>query len=830
MKLTFLEASNGLPLSKHFTSENKFRPYPHVKNFNSHEIHATCIDDMHQAIVQHAAKGHCLLKGNLRKQLQDESRAGATDRAGLTQFLALDFDGIALATLDALSFRDIDAAKLQTMAEELVALLPAELQHISYIAQASSSLGLKNNTVSMHIFMVLKVPMPPKTLKLWLQQVNYTQQVFANQIELSANGQSLKYGLDTSVADNSKILFIAPPTFDKPEVDPFTSPDDRIVLVKKSHDSFDLGRMAHLSAQAMHDRSQKFKNDLRQKAGLSKKEEKIKVMQVDDRSEEVLLNPDKMSISIADISTAPYIRCNINGGDSNAYWFNLNNPVYMYNFKGEPIFLIEKADSDFYQSIFDVFEEEMKKEGRPEYPVVFRDFNTDVYWNGIFDPNLNEFTELKPTSMSSIEGFMRTHGRPTPDFVPDANMAFDPTHDGPSVDLTSLPYRINTFRRTMYMLNAISPEEPLSIGYACKIQERCPTIYTLLKHILGDGDQELERFVNWLAYIYQTKKKAKTAWVLSGVPGTGKGVFAYSVLRPLFSEDQAPVKTLENLEEQFNSYLQTALLCVVDEFHMASSAAMQKVANKLKNQITEPSVTIRKMRSNQVEVPNYTSFIFLTNHVDAIRIEPGDRRYNIAPRQERKLIEAHPKLISTMDKLIPRELLHFAGALATFKYDETLVRMPVDNDAKTMMKTASLSVFEEYCDAIRAGNIEYFAEVLDINITDVMNSGAIDAAQRHVKLWISNAYQNIPSLIPSDHFRNVFNVYADAKVSAYDFRKRLQRNNISFVRKRPVGSNSSSAAVRGVEVNWKADDLKIQNLINTYFKEQDTALLHKHNN
>ncbi len=26
MKLTFLEASNGLRLSKHFTSENKFRP------------------------------------------------------------------------------------------------------------------------------------------------------------------------------------------------------------------------------------------------------------------------------------------------------------------------------------------------------------------------------------------------------------------------------------------------------------------------------------------------------------------------------------------------------------------------------------------------------------------------------------------------------------------------------------------------------------------------------------------------------------------------------------------------------------------------------------
>jgi len=111
-----------------------------------------------------------------------------------------------------------------------------------------------------------------------------------------------------------------------------------------------------------------------------------------------------------------------------------------------------------------------------------------------------------------------------------------------------------------------------------------------------------------------------------------------------------------------------------------------------------------------------------------------------------------------------------------------------------------------------------------------MNSGAIDAAQRHVKLWISNAHKKIPSLIPSDHFRNVFNVYADAKVSAYDFRKRLQRNNINFVRKRPIAADSSKGPVRGIEVEWQADDLKIQSLINTYFKEQDIALLHAQQN
>jgi hypothetical protein len=473
----------------------------------------------------------------------------------------------------------------------------------------------------------------------------------------------------------------------------------------------------------------------------------------------------------------------------------------------------------------------MKKEGKADYPVVFRDFNTDTYWNGIYNPNINEFETLKPTSRQSIEDFMRSHGRPAPDFVPDADMSFDPTNTGPTVDLTSVPYRVNTFKRTMFMNNAIKPAEPLEIGYVSKIQDKCPTIYKLMKHILGDGQQEIERFFNWLAYIYQTKEKAKTAWVLSGVPGTGKGVFAYQVLRPLFSEEQAPVKTLENLEEQFNSYLQQALVCVVDEFHMASSAATQKVANKLKNQITEPSVTIRKMRSNQVEVPNYTSFIFLTNHVDAIRIEPGDRRYNIAPRQEQKLLDKHPEIASEFP-LIAKELLHFAGALETFKYNEPLVRMPVDNDAKRLMKTASLSVFEEFCDALKNGTLDWFNDILEIKITNVMNSGEIDAAQRFVKSWIADAHANRYSVISTDALRVAYNVLTEARppLSPIDFKKRLTRNNIEIVRKRTADADRTANPIRGVHVKWRTDEVSLQSVIKTYFTNEDAALLRTSSN
>ena len=827
MQVTFLGASNGRSLSKHHDGDDKFTPYPHVKKVTSFEHTVDSIDELYGAITEHANKGHCLLKGNLKRQLTEESRAGATDRAAPTRLLVLDFDGIRIPNSNFGPHWNIDSKKFSKIAEALLCCMPAELQNVSYIAQASSSIGFKNDAISMHIFMMLDIPLAAKTIKLWLQHINYTHDLFKDQLQLSVNGQSMKYPLDISVADNSKLIFIAPPTFDNKDADPFKTAADRIIQVDKQNPQLQLAKLvANLSPQQVYEQSQTIKNKLRETNGLKKVTEKLKVMDIDKHPQEVLLNPDRMSIVVADTTNSPYIRCNINGGDSNAYWFNLENPTYMHNFKGEPIFVIEQADSDFYQSIFEMFEKEMEKEGRPEYPVVFRDFNTDTYWNGIYNPNINEFENLKPTSRQSIEDFMRSHGRPAPDFVPDADMSFDPTNNGPTVDLSTVPYRVNTFKKTMFMNNAIQPSTPLELGYVSQIKDKCPTIFKLMKHILGDGEQEIERFFNWLAYVYQTKQKAKTAWVLSGVPGTGKGVFAYQVLRPLFSEEQAPVKTLENLEEQFNSYLQQALVCVVDEFHMASSAATQKVANKLKNQITEPSVTIRRMRSNQVEVPNYTSFIFLTNHVDAIRIEPGDRRYNIAPRQEEKLLDKYPEIASEFHN-IAKELLHFAGALETFKYNESLVRMPIDNDAKRLMKTASLSVFEEFCSALKEGGLDWFNDVLDIRITNVMNSGEIDAAQRFVKSWIADAHAGHYSIIPTDALRVVYNVLTEARppLSPIDFKKRLTRNNIEVVRKRAADAGREANAIRGVYVKWRIDQVSLQSAIKTYFTNEDAALL-----
>ena len=120
----------------------------------------------------------------------------------------------------------------------------------------------------------------------------------------------------------------------------------------------------------------------------------------------------------------------------------------------------------------------------------------------------------------------------------------------------------------------------------------------------------------------------------------------------------------------------------------------------------------------------------------------------------------------------------------------------------------------------------------DIRITNVMNSGEIDAAQRFVKSWIADAHAGRYSVIPTDALRVVYNVLTEARppLSPIDFKKRLTRNNIEVVRKRTADANRDANPIRGVYVKWKTDQVSLQSAIKTYFTSEDAALLRTSSN
>ena len=818
MEIIFLKAKQKLV--KEITTEGT-KPYPLAKNFTSEhhiiEPNQKGFNEFYELLQTHAAAGHALHKGDLKKKLKNESRALMTDRTAATQLLVLDLDGITFPGAKT-AYNTYD---IQNIAEAFVQYLPQEFKDVSYIAQASASLGLKANKISLHLFFLLSHTVQPRALKEWLRTLNYEIDFLADQLNLSANGQSISYPLDVSLADNSKLVYIGTPKFTGIQ-DPVTG--DRFVKIDRGSPTLDISHlMKDVNPEKVYNLSTQIKDGLRKKAGLVKKSEKITTVNVNGVSEQVLQNPDRMSIEICRIAD-PYVNCNINGGDSGAYYFILTNPHYMYNFKGEPIFEIEKADPEFYQTIFEKYADKIDG-AKNVKPIVLRDFYTDTYFNGVFDSNKSQFTDdfpLTPTQKTSLEGFMRTHNRPMPDYIPDAQVVFDPASNS-GIQMDTAPYHVNLYRKTGYMLGASTEVPELTYGTAAELSKYIPNTMTLMKHILGNGVTEVEHFVNWLAYIYQNKRKTMTAWIFTGVPGTGKGLFIHKVLKPLFGEQQVPMRSLENIEEQFNLYMRTALFLVVDEFRMGDSGNTGRMADKLKHQVTEPTLTIRAMRTNQIELPSFCNFIFLTNRADAVKIEEGDRRYNVAPRQESKLETKHPDFIAKLAD-IQVELFTFAGLLQKFKVDERMAHTALENDAKKEMKQVSMSVLEEFATAVKQHNLEYFVEILDIPLTNTFDAGGISTAQRYIKDWISKTNQE--TIIPMQHFKLVYDVLTDNRkaLAIRDFTKAMSRLNVQTTRKR-VGSSKNSSAPRGVLVTWLLDEKVKENLIQEHFDNNDTLLL-----
>ena len=284
------------------------------------------------------------------------------------------------------------------------------------------------------------------------------------------------------------------------------------------------------------------------------------------------------------------------------------------------------------------------------------------------------------------------------------------------------------------------------------------------------------------------------------------------------------MKTLQNIEEQYNLYMKKALFLVVDEFHMNSaSAATVKIADKLKSAITEPTINIRAMRANLEEVQSYTNYIFLTNRQDAVNIEEGDRRYNIAPRQEKKLEHVYPEVIDNINN-IKDELEGFARILQTFKYNEKLVKTPIENTAKAHMAQVTMSVMQEFFAAVKKGDLQFFIDVLDINLTNVMQGQEITTAQRFVKQWVIES-QYPHSVIPIERLRTVYGVLTEDRLSPREFTKRANKNGITKERKREYNSPRSASPTYGVLTKWNLETDQLNEVKTKYFDERDLMLL-----
>ena len=227
-----------------------------------------------------------------------------------------------------------------------------------------------------------------------------------------------------------------------------------------------------------------------------------------------------------------------------------------------------------------------------------------------------------------------------------------------------------------------------------------PFTKRLFQHVTGHDAACYEYFLDWLAAIVQLRRKLLTSWVLHGVQGTGKGIMMDKVIQPLLGVPFTAVLTQDALESRFNSVFRDSVFIAFNEVQVDFSKNSGNSVNaRVKVLITENTMSYEPKGVDARQGENECNFLFFSNLGNAVKIEEGDRRFNVAPRQEIELKHVNwlpPGGIDELKRRLSEELMQFAIHLRQRPYRQEVTYMPLDTDAKLAMIAATRTSGEDF--------------------------------------------------------------------------------------------------------------------------------------
>lgn len=762
MKSNFLETA--VPLTKTFNLvDGKIEKigHPNVAECTSHEERWETLEQFAAALRRHASEGHCLLKGNLSRPLKSESRAGTTNANEPTNMICFDLDGVQ-------SVKDVDG---------FLDLVGA--RDVDHVVQFSASMGvLPDKGLSAHVFMLVEAPKVPAFIKQWLIGLNMQVPALRSGLKLTATHNALRYPLDVTTCQNDKLIYIAPPVLGKGVKDGLRG--ERIRFVKRKRRALPFPTNVP-TVEANRVETEKAINQLREGLGLPKRK-KFAMKAVG--GVDVLKDPDAATITGMKEERG-FVYFNLNDGDSWAYYHPVGNPSIIHNFKGEPPYLTEELLPEYWAQVRkDAAEPKFDEHGT--IYLAFRDFRTATYWNGTYNRETKDLRIAPARSAEQLKHFLKQHGQPVGDYVPDWTVAFDPH----SADIVNVEARfVNKFRPTKYM----QMKHPT-------VLEVPPLTRRVILHALGSDEESFEHYMNWLACIFQHKNKTGTAWVMHGIPGTGKGLLLNEVLRPLFGKHVVSRRTRE-MESQFNGYMEEALIMNIDEAEVALQQQASLIEADLKNYIVEPMVSIRNMYMMPYEARNYMNVMLVSNKGEVIHIDPNDRRFNVAPFQSVKLDITDAELAT-----LRAEVEEFSHYLASRDADQMKARTPLNNAAKQTMVMVGMQALDGVSNAVRDGDLQFLwdqRQVIDMPVISVARDMVKGA---YMNLLRKIALGEKPALLREEvHLIMEHNV-GGMPQTPHKFAALMKHHRIMF---EPVMIDGKR--VRGIEVRWKiGEELKTE--------------------
>lgn len=711
--LTFAKASSlkgQIPLRKRIVSTPGYdssvtvTSYPNVATFTTRNVQIETLEDFAAAISTAGAAGEVLFKGMLGRTLSNESRAGVLSNDTPTDWVCLDFDKLpGLESIDEI-LKEIDI-----------------LKGVSYVIQYASSHGLSGK-LSAHVFMLLEHPIVSRALEAWLIWLNLTEAALASYVRLNPAGLSIAWPLDPVPARNTQLIYIAPPEF-VGMPDPMAG-KRRVNVVHRRHERLSIAQLPPIDG-VIKARRKRLK-ELRDEIGAAP----LRIRSI--RGTSYIEGASAVVSEVVDTNDK-FVRININGGDSAAYWFWKHDPTFVYSFKDETeVYRLEELDPDFYKNY--IRSTDFKSSAKRLLIAFMEAGVSSGYRVGEYDPEANEFymgeelvSDPWVVSKDKFIEFLKNQGYEPKKFViPPGSVTFDPKNIG--ARFNPVTNQINRFKASRFMHAKAKEGKPP------------PAIDLLLKSVLG-SDQIREHFLQWFAYLFAERVQVGTSWLFQGKQGTGKSVLVHNVLAPLIGESNFALITPADLADRFNDYIAEKLLVFIDEADLNKIGGGAMLNTRIKSMVGNKRAAVRRIYRAVAQIENYANLVLATNTLNAVAIPMDDRRFNVSDYQLKSLVDQKVetgKLIAQ----IAKELDVFASYLFWLapRVDIEIIGKPLETDAKAQIQEHTLPSSEHVTRLIDSGDLESLFSYLSKEV----QPGNYDLASQYERVLMRWLYSPAP--------------------------------------------------------------------------------------